>query len=565
VLNGSENEARNPSAALTLTYAHQGCFLALPDLGFYADTPPYVDAAALERDAALLEKEIEGAAALGCVAFVQLMSAVDDFVAYEWLGHPAREVRRVRAEALARVQWRLVEKAHALGLEYYVQTYELLLDQWVAKRATLDGITELLEAKYGEFFRRVGADGIFVTPSEAHPRGTVVWRDLWKGKAGVARMAHAFHEAIVCRLGRKLVLRLWLAAETEAEWAALRCSLPEGLPLCVKNTAADFWNQVPLNPALRHPLRGHPLHVIFDVFGQYHGWGKLLYFDSLWEPSLAACARVGATMQLWGSWSPSCIWPNHAPDDLNSPQPVAWAGCSRDDGLWTPDHLGGQLSMRWLAARVRGAGAQAALYQATSACGLPAGDTDPLWRAFPVVMRLWDEMHTVHRGSLVPLLHQWATIYQSPRKTWRDLLADGGRAGILASNRHVDVGLEALRTIGRTVADADLRRVWERTILYFETFRRAREAACQDPRFAGGTGVAAEVLRRLRDCLRRWEAFPPENCDWGLTGVSPRKFPARKRWLRAETLAQYVEKLERGQTDPVPEGRPWSWQTWNGR
>ena len=545
-------------------YAHEGCYLAFPDIGFDSGDAPFVDLSVLESDAALLRQEIEGAAALGCKGFVHLMNAVDDFVAYQWLDHPDAARRETRAEALSHVMRPLVELAHKLGMSYHIQTYELLFDREVAKRANRDNIRHLLEGKYREFFDRTGADGLFVTPSEAHPRGTTIWSDLWGGKAGAAEMAADFKEVIVQRLGKELVFRLWLMAETDQEWEALRGQLPPGLPLCVKNTASDFWNRVPLNPALRREAPG-PLHVLFDVYGQYHGWGKLLYFDSLWDPALEVCAQSGATIQLWGSWAPPCIWPNDAPHDMTGPQPQSWAGRCWDLGLWQEGHLGGQLSMRWLMNRARGASSDQAMAQAAAAFNLAPAETEALQAALPLVMDLWDEMHTLHRGRLVPLLHQWATIYQSPRCTWREVLADGAREGILADNRRMESGVNALRAAGRAVSDPALRRTWDLTVLYFETFRLSREAACHDPRFAGGTGVDSRLLEALRDCLRQWASFSPENADWLITAPFSTRFPARKRWLRPETLAEYVEKLATGQTDPVPDQTAFAMETWNGR
>jgi len=554
-----------PRAATPVWYAHQGCFLGLPDIGYDTDRAPFVDVDRLRDEADRLAREIDGAAALGCVGFVHLMASLDDFVSYRFLGHPDAVRREVRADALAAVIGPLVVRARRLGLKYYIQNYELLVDRWVAGQVAGQSKPEFLARRFAECFGRLNVDGLIVTPSEAHPRGRCVWLDAWGGKPGVAAMARDYHEAVVRRCGRDLVFRLWLMVETAADWQRVQATMPADVTLCVKNTAGDFWRRVPPNPVLEQPAGDRRLSVIVDAFGQYAGWGRLLNFDRAWPAAIARCAELGAAnpVQLWGSWAPSCIWPNRSASMLTTDRPVAWAGSYLENGLWEPGHLAGQLALRYLVELARGAvDPDTAMARGARAAGVPA---EPLVAARPVVEDLWDTVHLEHQGQLYPLLNGWSTIYQPPRKTWRDLLAAGGRGRVEKAIGAIETGLAGLRRLADQVRGTALAETWRGTELYFETQQASFELALADPRLAGGPGPARAILERVEMLLARWAEFPVAARQWCITGFDEPRLADRPRWLRAGSLRGYVDDLKTGDLPPIPAETAWCFQRWPGR
>jgi hypothetical protein len=558
-------------ADIKFWYAHQGCFLNLPDDRYNSDLKPYVDLELIDKEAVLLRQEIAGAAGMGFAGFVHLMPTVDDFVSYEFLNHPDKARQLVKAVHLGGRIAELVAYAHSLGMEYHVQTYELLLDRHVARqikngisRRDLDNI---IASRLAEFFSRTGADGLVVTPTEAHPRGNceyVNWNDYYASSAEFANTL----ESICAGLGKKLRFRLWMLVETDDQWNKFSGGISPEVVLCSKNTASDFWLHCGINPAIACS-GSSKLSVIFDAFGQYHGWGRLLYFDPDWPGHVKICMQKNTMeVQAWGSWSPSCIWPNEEPGFLCSGH-MFNAGLYYANGLWQPEHLPGRLALQYLICLFKHQGDRiASVVDAAAQCGL-GSDAEALAESLPLVEQLWSESYIPDAKVGWPLLDKWAMIFQYPRRSWRDFIRSQGRQVVRESNAKMRGYVGRLQIASRRISNVELAAAFDKTALYFDTLVTVREGACADASFAGEDQNSYESFKtdRLKICdsmlriLEQWRKFPEEATMWCITEFDER-LSSRPAWLRAGSLRDYEQQLRRGTVRTIPEGPALNWPIW---
>ncbi|CAN5792358.1 hypothetical protein BH09VER1_BH09VER1_19120 [soil metagenome] len=542
-------------------YSHQGCYLALPDAGYDQNRAPHVRTDLLCRDAELLKREIREAARLGCDGFVQLFSGLDDLVAYQWLDHPGGKNRRDRVDAIARVERELVELAHSLGLAYYLQNYDLMLDEWVARLFSEENAESILRGRFREVFQNCGCDGIIVTPTEAYNRGSSIWHPHFLGPKGVIRMADLYRKLIVQEQGKELRFRLWLLAENREQWKRLSVALPEDVSYTVKCTAGDFWFAAPLNPALRMQNQKLQISVIFDVFQQYHGWGKLLAIDPTWPDFVHRCMKNGVReFQLWGSWAPSCIWPNHLPGYLDG-EKSNWAGTYLKNGIWESDALMARLNLRYILALTRDKTPVEALALACRQEDIPA---DLLENARDPLGVWWEEYYLPIGVERHEFLAGWATVFQSPRKTWRMVLQQLGADVVRSSLQRMLTATEMLRLLLPREENSALTRIWNRTLLFFDTHNAMREAVLCDPALVAGCDPRSvrRVASNLEALTARWSTeFPVEGRLWQITDDYPDQ--PRPTFLRRGSMADYARSLPCRCPADIPPDEPWTFGTWH--
>jgi hypothetical protein len=92
----------------SLLYAHEGCYLSLPDDRYQTHDSPFFDEELVKKETRLLKEEIAGAAAFGCTGFVHLMAGIEDFISYRFMNHPQADRREVRARGLSRALRELI-------------------------------------------------------------------------------------------------------------------------------------------------------------------------------------------------------------------------------------------------------------------------------------------------------------------------------------------------------------------------------------------------------------------------------------------------------------------------
>lgn len=544
-------------------YAHQGCYLALPDIGYDQDESPYVRTNLLKTEAGMLKEEIRQAAELGFAGFSQLFSGLDDLVAYAWFGHPQTAEREERVATVAAVQRDLAKTAHALGLKYYLQNYDLMLDSWVAERLTAENAEDILRRRFREVFDRTQCDGIIVTPSESYDRGASRWIPFFAGSDGLVRMARLYHRIIVEELGKELRFRLWLLAENRAQWEALEKSLPVDIPYTVKCTAGDFWFSSPANPALQDSGTDRQLSVIFDPFQQYHGWGALLALDPSWPDFVRECRRKNVQeIHFWGSWSPGCIWPNRLDGYLDGPS-ATWAGSYLENGIWESDLVMAKLNIHYLGGLLDSLSPKEALEHACAREGFTE-DAAVLWDAVGPQEVWWREYYLLMNDRRYELLAGWATIFQSPRKTWRQVLRREGPKAVEESIDLMEQASEKLRALEKKVRSRRLATLWRRSLLFFETHETVRKAVLADPALSPAVHpeITESLARHLLELVTRWKTeFPQEGRLWQMTEDYPQQ--ARPFFLRRGSLSEYAAQLSQRIPQDIPDGPPWSLASWN--
>ncbi len=557
----------------SLLYAHEGCYLSLPDDRYQTHDSPFFDEELVKKETRLLKEEIAGAAAFGCTGFVHLMAGIEDFISYRFMNHPQADRREVRAQGLSRALRELIDFAHDNGMEYFIQNYELLFDSWVAEHLTESDMHAFLLNRYKEFFDITGVDGVVVTPSEVHNRGGCRYVDFRRFYNTISVMAGDFLSVITESLGKKLRFRLWLHVMNESDWRKMQIELPKNLVVTVKNTAGDFWVGAGQNPVITHSDKSQKLSVIFDIYGQYHGWGRLLYIDPDWPEQIRNLRERGNfEIQAWGSWSPSCIWPNEDTNFLAAGYKHC-AALYHENGIWAQNRLGARFAFGYLLSLLEDESTQQnAVIKTSERCGLDS-DVDRLANIFPHVKNLWKEYYLPASKGFYPLLSGWTMIFQLPRKTWRDFLRNEGRHIIYRSNDSMKKDLEILMKEGRRLKSTELAEIWRLTELFFETQILIREAACIDPSFAdedlssynSTRTQRLEICDRLQIILKRWKDFPVEAVSWCMTDFDASRLAVRPYWLRAGSLQEYEKILRLDIVREIPEEDAFGFYAWDGK
>jgi len=177
--------------------------------------------------------------------------------------------------------------------------------------------TPTAQARYSEFFAAIpAAAGIVVTATDSwQPRAGYTVRTLWTDMNGLGQMAALFQTAIVERLGKRMVFRLWVLGRT-VDWPALLNATTPDTGFSVKQCAGDFLLDFGINPLLNSSAPSQrPFMVLVDAFRQYNGWTSgVCYMGSQWAPRLLIGWQNGVqAVNAWGSWSPGCTWPDSGP------------------------------------------------------------------------------------------------------------------------------------------------------------------------------------------------------------------------------------------------------------
>jgi len=326
-------------------FSEEGQLLDLPDRNYYAEDVPFVDLDRMDKEIEEAKRLVDHVARLGFNAITFLHVNCEDYIDYRYLDEPiyAEDDRHlVRSPVFCRYMTDLCDYAHARHLDVFLQLYEIQYPPKVDELYGIDlespHIERIISAKCKELFERVPLDGLVITPTESHPRCGYRSKHLWakegRGRRGAGRMLTLYHEACQA-VGKKAIFRLWRIAGS-AEGVRSACqSIPEKAMISVKNTGGDFWINSPLTDIVTAGVgQEQPLMVVFDAFRQYDGWSRTFCYMKQWGERIRLCRDNGVlAVNVWGAWSPGCIWPDFEPGYMKNPDgtdqtgpPVAWAG-----------------------------------------------------------------------------------------------------------------------------------------------------------------------------------------------------------------------------------------------
>ena len=348
-----------PAFGLRL-FSEEGQLLDIPDIGYYSDSPPYVNEMILRQEVDEEKEMIRHVVGLGYNAFSVLNLGVEEYIDYRYLDkpvYPADDRHRVRSPIFCKYLTELCDYAHSLGVAIYLQVYEIQyppkLDELYGVNLDGPNIERIINARYKELFERVPLDGMVVTATEVHPRAGYLGKMLWrhKGRVGAGRMMTMYHNA--CKAaGKKSIFRMWRIADDANSVEEVIRNVPKDAILAVKNTSGDYYLNSPTTTAISGGIgRKQPLVVMFDTFPEFDGWSRLFCYMKRWGKIVRMCRDNGVSgINGWGDWSPGCIWPDYEPGyltygDKNKQAPgtdVSWRGSWNSFRMFTRGFTPGQ-------------------------------------------------------------------------------------------------------------------------------------------------------------------------------------------------------------------------------
>lgn len=343
-------------------FSEVGELLDIPDIGYYSDSPPYVNEQMLRREVDEAKRLLPHIVSLGYNAFSVLNLGVEEYIDYRYLDkqvYADDDRHRVRSPIFCKYMTELCDYAHSLGLDIYLHVYEIQyppkLDELYGVDLNSPNIERIVNARYKELFERVPLDGMKITATEVHPRAGYKGKMLWypKGRAAAGRMATIYHNA--CKaVGKKSIFRMWRVAKDADGVREVIRNVPSDATLAVKYTPGDFYLKSPISTTITSGIaRSHPMVVLYDTLPAFDGWSRLFIYMKRWGPFMQACRDNGFIGIVgWGSWAPGCIWPDYEPGYMTNadgtPQSpgtqVSWCGKWRSFRMFTRGFTPGQVN-----------------------------------------------------------------------------------------------------------------------------------------------------------------------------------------------------------------------------
>lgn len=374
-------------------------------------------------------------------------------------------------------------------------------------------------------------------------------------------MARIYHRAIVEKSGKRLVFRLWRTGQSPAAFKVIADNTPDNLMFCIKNTSGDYYLSAGANGLLTSGApEQRPFMVLFDAFREFDGWGRLLCYPRVWKDRLAQCAKAGVrAVNVWGPWSPGCIWPDEERGYLIGPEvPKSWRGLWSDYRIFLNGFTPAQANV-YLFSRLAWDPAASAdeITHDWAALHFGTDNAPKVVRALNLSQDLW--LETFLRRTH-PCYTKWTMIFSPREQSYPNALKHNSLDDVLASNARCVQGARKILDLAdqldaESCPDRDaapgLRIAAEKTMLFFETFAATREAWFRTGLLEQLTGAEREeqlreikrVCLHVRQLLPRWETFPQEAVDWRITQADP-KLVTAPYWMGNTSVAQFVAELE---------------------
>ena len=523
-------------------FSEEGQLLDIPDVGYYSDTPPYVNEAILRKEIEQAKQLLRHVAAHGFNTFAFLHLNVEEYIDYRHLDkpvYPPGDRHRLRSPVFCKWLKELCDYAHALHLDIYMQVYEIQFPPRLHELygVTLDGphIERIIATRYRELFERVPLDGMIITATETHPRCGYRAKRLWKNRAEAARMATLYHNA--CKAaGKKCVFRLWRIAADSKGFEEIARQAPPDATFAVKNTGGDYFLSSGLTSVVTSGApRRQPLVVLFDTFREFDGWSRLFIYMKRWGKIVRACRDHGVVgINAWGPWSPGCIWPDSKSGylpTLETPT-VSWRGHWSQFRTFLGGFTPGQANVYLLGRLAWEPDADpAALAREFAALHLGPANAQAAADALLATEDAFAEEY-VRRAH--PCYIRWTMIFRANPKQMEQAYKANPLDDILASNARA---LAAVGRMEKAFARVDPAKApnhetcaafktgIDKTALYLRTFYAWREGwwrhrAARDLKAEAGAANAAalrKVKAQLKTLFDQWQRFPEEAAYWRVT------------------------------------------------
>lgn len=540
-------------------FSYEGTLLDLPDEGYYFRQPPWVNEPLLQQQIEEAKSSMRRLLASGFNSIAFLNLNVEDYVNYGLLGngervYPPDSLHRIRAQIFCRALSELSDYAHQLHMQLFLQIYELSLPDHMDGRQLTDesGATwELVDAKFRELFERTTLDGIILTLTEPSPRMAYRGTTLWKTPEGAGRMAAHYHDTIVKKMHRRLIVRMWWVTDTMEGFRRVLSGAPDAdIMFDTKNTQGDFFLSVGENHLIGEGAPGlRPFSVTFDVFRQFDGWGMVLFYPQSWAARFKDAKASGAVaVNAWGPWNAGCIFPGiwagkyDYYDFLQHGFRPALASLDLFSRLaWNPDEPLDNILRDW---GIQNFGRE---------------NTPALKKALLLSSDLWTKTYL---GPDDQGVFKWSMVFQPIKSPPTGFFQSHSLAELRESNKQaLSLALEIHKLVysmdpthaPQPNAVYEFRRAADLTLLYFKTFTVWRELMWQDHEWEAGNRRAAtraDLLRlatELRGLLPQWRQFPREAKDWFVFQFDPEMNTAPTWMTRTsvmETVAAIQQKLK---------------------
>lgn len=540
-------------------FSYQGTIFDLPDEGYYFRDAPYVNEPLLKRQVGYAKESMRKLLRYGfnTVAFLNLN--VEDYVNYDLLGdglqvYSPDSLHRRRSAIFCRALSGLADYAHQLHMQLFIQVYELSFPDHLDGRQLSDNSEyawRLVDAKYRELFQRTSLDGIIITATEPSPRLGYRGFILWKTPEGAGRMASHYYDTIVRKSKRRLIFRLWRVASDMEKFKRVLSAAPEpDLMYDTKETDGDFFLDVGENKLVPDgAAKLRPFSVTFDVWREFDGWGKLIFFPTYWAKTFQDSERNGVVaVDAWGPWATGCIYPGvwvgkyDAYDFWRhgfSPALPALYLFSRL--AWNPDQPVYEIADDWIALHVGNE------------------NVEPVRKALFLSYDLWKTTYlTSSPGS--QLAFKWAMVFLpmesflpqfSKSVSTKALLDSNDRALALAARIHDLIYSVKPEGAPDSAAVAGLHQAADLTLLYFQTFTRWRELIWRDAQRKGLLSFANDRAKELHLCneleklLPEWHKYPQEAKDWLIFQFDP-DLQTAPEWMPRTSVADTIRNIRDG-------------------
>ena len=540
-----------PAFGLRL-FSEVGELLDIPDIGYYSDSPPYVNEMILRQEVDEEKEMIRHIVGLGYNAFSILNLGVEEYIDYRYLDkqiYADDDRHRVRSPIFCKFLTELCDYAHSLGLDMYLQVYEIQfppkLDELYGVDLDSPNIERIVNARYKELFERVPLDGMIITATEVHPRAGYMGRMIWlkQGRPGAGRMATIYHNA--CKAaGKKCIFRMWrVAADANGVQEVIQ-HVPKDATLSIKNTGGDFYLSSPMTTTISSGIaRKHPMVVLFDTFPEFDGWSRLFIYMNRWGRIMQACRDNGFIGIIgWGDWAPGSIWPDYEPEYMTDadgkPQSpgtqVSWRGRWNSFRMFTRGFTPGQVNP-YLLARLCWNPDENVKTVAEDFAALHIGRANAS-AAAEALMATEDAFAEEYVKVAHPIYLKWTMVYapHDDGKTLEKAYLENPLPVIIASsNRALKKVEEMERAFAKTSASSapDMKKYTafkegiDKTALYLRTFYLWRQCWWRNRADRDLTGqkkaVNALALQtekaQLKLLFDQWSKYPEEAGFWRVT------------------------------------------------
>lgn len=536
-------------------FSYQGVLFNLPDEGYYSRHEPYVNEPLLKEQLESAKEAMRRLLPYGFNSIAFLNLNVEDYINYDlWVDgkrvYPPDSLHRARSAIFCRALSELADYAHSLHLQFFLQLYEFSLPDHLDGRGLTDDSAatwELVDAKFLELFQRTTLDGIILTMTEPSPRLAYRGITLWKTPEGAGRMASHYHDTIVKKCGRRLIVRMWMVTDDIESFKRVLEGAPEPeIMYDTKETNGDFFLSVGENPLIKGGApKLRPFSVTFDVFRQFDGWGDLLFYPTFWEERFRNARANGVVaVDAWGPWLSGCIFPGiwvgkyDDYDFLRHGFRPALASLYLFSRLaWNPDNSVEDITRDW------------------AALNFGKENAGALSKALFLSCDLWK---TTYLGADDRGTFKWTMVFQPvssesaatfEKHSFAELEQSNKKALALALQVHALIHSLDSRKAPNQQALREFRRAADLTLLYFRTFTLWRELLWRKHAMDGNKGRENEsALRRvcaqLDTLLPEWRKYPRESKDWFIFRFDP-EMNAAPAWLARTSVADTVREVQK--------------------